>query len=139
MYQIDGDVGGRCGSLASSGWREAVLSPFTTQLLLPTSLSPLFAARARRIVLRTVANIASSVSLNLRASGSGLPASRSALSWRSSGEVSGNNVATLSRGKSLSNARNRSASIVNDRFSANSFPSASESIGVHGRGSYDNI
>src|SRR5699024_12241268 len=38
-YQIDGVVSPKCGSSARSGLREAVLSPSTTQLLLPLNSS----------------------------------------------------------------------------------------------------
>src|SRR5882762_3779708 len=45
MYQIEGALAGRCGSLASKGFPEAVCLPLTTQLLLA---SPKPTSRPRR-------------------------------------------------------------------------------------------
>src|SRR5215213_5744134 len=125
MCQIEGEVGGKCGSLASMGFRETVRAPLTTQLLLPTCPSPPVAARDFRVAFKNSVKIEISSSLNFVRSrwpdrlvdlllwGVSVPSGVT-----SSGEISGSNAAYFSNGKSLIKARS---------ISAKSFPRARES------------
>ena len=143
---MPGAAAGMCGSLANRGLPETVRLPETTQLLLACGFSMSGGERPMR------ARACCSLSIEF-CSWAKMPRLKEIVfkplwscalagnrSWpttrTSRGEVSGSNALHFSFGKLASDARMISNCHVEDRYSANSLPTASESDGVQWRGLY---
>src|SRR5512132_363453 len=138
MCQIEGAVGGRCGSFDSRGLPEIVRFPLTTQLLLPARASVGNPIRANAVV--AITSLCASAPNSSRekessllvgilddlATLASLPTTRT-----SSGEISGSSAARFSTGKTDIACRIRSSRQVLERPSKNIFTTRNESAGVH--------